>query len=154
MTRTDWLVRAASIASMVIGLAVFALLYKLMKGRVSEFVVYVVAFAWLAIMFVGNKAIEGRIRSWMSGPGEDKQRGQIAAIAPIGGPVTGKARSIAFAMKLVLLLGTLVAAYAMYGPQGAVWAPSIPAQATAAEQAGTDCIARDRKDQRLTKASC
>jgi uncharacterized membrane protein len=69
MTRRDWLAGAASIAFLVICLAVFGVLYEILKDRVPEFVIYILAFIWLAITFFGNKAIESRIKSWMGRPG-------------------------------------------------------------------------------------
>ncbi len=59
-----------------------------------------------------------------------------------------------FAMRLLLLFGTIAAAMAMYGPQGLVWTGSKPAQLTAAQQAKADCIERYHKGQRMTKAGC
>jgi hypothetical protein len=59
-----------------------------------------------------------------------------------------------FLMRLLLLFGTIWAAYAMYGPRGVVWTASEPAQVTAAQQERDDCIERVRKGQRTTKAGC
>jgi hypothetical protein len=59
-----------------------------------------------------------------------------------------------FAMRLLLLFGTIAAGIAMYGPQGIVWSGSKLPQMTAAEQAKADCIERYHKGQRTTKAGC
>jgi len=59
-----------------------------------------------------------------------------------------------FLMRLLMLFGTIWAAYAMYGPQGVVWMGSRPAQMTAAQQAKADCIERYERGQRKTRAGC
>src|SRR5262245_1456131 len=128
MKRSDWLARAASIAFVVICLAVFGVLYKALKDRVPEFVIYVLAFIWLAAGFFGNKAIEGRIKSWMGQP-----EGPIH-------DVQNKHASVAITARVLLLFGAIAAAIAMYGPQGVVWPVSKPAQVTAAEQERADCV--------------
>ena len=67
---TRLLVHTGSIVFLLICFAVFGVLYKILKDRVPEFVFYILAVIWLAIAFFGNKAIEGRIKSWMGQPGK------------------------------------------------------------------------------------
>ena len=138
MARRDWLAGIASIAFLVVCFAVFGVLYKILKDRVPEFVMYVLAPIWLAIAFFGNKAIEGRIKS---------RKGPI-------NNVQSKVTSMGLTMRLLLLVGAIAAAIAMYGPQGLVWTPSKPAKVTAAEQERADCVERYRKGQRMTEAGC
>jgi hypothetical protein len=75
MARRNWLVgtavHTASIFFLVICFAVFGVLYKVLKDLVPEFVIYILAFTWLAIAYFGDKAIKDRIKSWMGQPGED-----------------------------------------------------------------------------------
>ena len=62
------LVHTASIVSLVICFAVFGVLYKILRDRVPELVIYSLAVICLAIAFFGSKAIERRIKSWMGQP--------------------------------------------------------------------------------------
>jgi MFS superfamily sulfate permease-like transporter len=72
MARRHWLVSVASFVSVIICLVVFYVLYKILKDRVPEFVIYIVAFICLAITFFGNQAIERRIKSWLDQRGDDE----------------------------------------------------------------------------------
>jgi hypothetical protein len=62
-----------------------------------------------------------------------------------------------FLIRLLMLFGAIAVAYAMYGPQGAVWTTGRIAQDSAQDkrdQEKADCIERYRKGQRKTVAGC